>query len=84
LRPAWAKISETLFQKQVRNGGTLVVPSAQEAEVGGSQFKVSPGKSLRLHLKNKLKTKGLGMWLKWQRAYLSSNPNIGGDKEKNG
>jgi hypothetical protein len=34
-------------------------------------------KSTRLYLKNKLKQKGLGTWLKWLRAYsqegLSSN-----------
>jgi hypothetical protein len=38
----------------------------QKAEVGGSQFKISPGKiSVRTYLKNKLKAKGLGARLKW-------------------
>jgi hypothetical protein len=36
-------------------------------EIGGSQLEAKLGKvSLRLHLKDKLKPKGLGMWLKWK------------------
>jgi hypothetical protein len=41
-------------------------PSSSEGRDGGSRLKVSLGKlSNRLYLKNKLKIKGLGVWLKW-------------------
>jgi hypothetical protein len=43
-----------------------VIPTAQEAEIGGSQFMASLGKvTVRPYLKNKLKTKSLGWRLKW-------------------
>jgi hypothetical protein len=45
-----------------------VIPATQEAEVGGSQSKFAPGKIERPYLKNKLKQKELGVWLKWLNA----------------
>jgi hypothetical protein len=41
-----------------------VIPAIQEAEVGEWSSMVHPHKSTRLYLKNKLKTKGLGVWLR--------------------
>jgi hypothetical protein len=43
-----------------------VIPAIPGTETGGSQFKANLGKiSTRLLLNNKLKEKGLGIWLKW-------------------
>jgi hypothetical protein len=41
-----------------------VIPAAQEEEVGGLQSEASQCKSARPYLKNKLKEKGVGVWLK--------------------
>jgi hypothetical protein len=47
---------ETLSQiKQAGCGDQVCNPSQQEAEIGGSQSKVSPGKSAMSYLKNKIK-----------------------------
>jgi hypothetical protein len=42
----------------------LSISATQEAERAGSWFKTSFGKSIRPYLKNKLKVKGMGAWLK--------------------
>jgi hypothetical protein len=42
-----------------------IIPPAQEAEVGELQSKTNPSKSTKPSLKNKLKAKGLRVWLKW-------------------
>jgi hypothetical protein len=42
-----------------------VITAKQEVEVGGSQGEPSLGKGSKLYLKNKLKVKGLEVWLKW-------------------
>jgi hypothetical protein len=44
---------------------TAVIPSTQEVEVEGWCSEPSQDKSIRPYLKNKLKAKGLAMWLKW-------------------
>jgi hypothetical protein len=44
-----------------------VIPATLEVEAGGSRFKAIPGKvSVKSYLKNKLKAKRLGTWLKWK------------------
>jgi hypothetical protein len=49
-------------------------------EAGGLWSEAGPAKSMRPYLKNKLKPKGLGAWLKWyflsSLKALSSIPNI--------
>jgi hypothetical protein len=51
----------------------LAIPATQEAEGGGSQSEAGLGKvSSRSYLKNKLKAKGWGRWLKWWSTYLAS------------
>jgi hypothetical protein len=42
-----------------------VIPPTWEVETGRLWFKVRPEKSMRGYLKNKLKSKGLGVGLKW-------------------
>jgi hypothetical protein len=51
----------TPFKRETaRHGGAcLQIPTILEAEVGGWQFKASPGQSMKSYLKNKLKQKGL-------------------------
>jgi hypothetical protein len=46
-----------------------VILARWEVEVGESP---APGKSTRPYLKNKLKQKGLEVWLKWKNACLSA------------
>jgi hypothetical protein len=41
-----------------------IIPATWKTDVGGSQPYASLGKSARPYLKNKLKAKGLGWWLK--------------------
>jgi hypothetical protein len=56
--------------------GHTVIPATQEAEVVGSKLGTRLGKSMRLYLKNKLKTKGLGLGV-WLQCYLaSSSPSV--------
>jgi hypothetical protein len=51
---------------------TPVIPTPQQqAEVGVLQYKNGLGKSARPYLKNKLKVKGLGAWLKCYRVCLA-------------
>jgi outer membrane receptor for ferrienterochelin and colicin len=46
---------------------TPVIPATQEVKTEGSKLEASLGQvSTRPYLKNKLKAKGLGVWLKWQ------------------
>jgi hypothetical protein len=42
-----------------------VIAPKQEAKVGGPQIKAELGKCVRPYLKNKLKSKRLGVWPKW-------------------
>jgi hypothetical protein len=43
-----------------------VIPATLEVEIGGLWLKVSTSEDrLKICLKNKLKTEGLGAWLKW-------------------
>jgi hypothetical protein len=42
-----------------------IIPVAWKAEVGESWYEAGLGKIWRPYLKNKLKAKGLGTWLKW-------------------
>jgi hypothetical protein len=46
-------------------GENAIIPALREVEVGGSQSEASLSKSLRPYLKNKLRAKGLGVWLEW-------------------
>jgi hypothetical protein len=66
LRPAQAKVSETLSQKHAENAGTglkfqlLRKQWKEDLSPKPAQAKVAP------YLKNKLKkAKGLGTWPKW-------------------
>jgi hypothetical protein len=56
---------ETLSQKQADVVVHAYNPSYSVVKVRESQFEANPGKSFRPFLKNKLKAKGLGAWLKW-------------------
>jgi hypothetical protein len=48
---------------------------AWKVKTGGSPFENSPGKvSMRVYLKNKLKAKGLGEWLKWWSIFWVQSP----------
>jgi hypothetical protein len=42
----------------------LAIPATWEAEVGGWKSEVDLGKSVRPYLKNELKAKRAGLWLK--------------------
>jgi hypothetical protein len=52
---------------------TYLIPAIQEVEVGESQSKAGLGKSTRPYLKNKLKAKRTGLWLKHKA--LNSTPS---------
>jgi hypothetical protein len=41
------------------------VPATWEVKIEVSWSEANPSKSKRPYLKNKLKAKGLGVWLKW-------------------
>jgi hypothetical protein len=48
-----------------------VTPGTQKAKVGGSWFKVSPGKvTMRPYVRNKLRATVFGVWLKWYKTCL--------------
>jgi hypothetical protein len=50
-------------------GCTPVIPATWREEVGGSPSEAFLGKCVRPYLKNKLKPKGLGEWLKWHDTF---------------
>jgi hypothetical protein len=57
-----------LISERIEN----TVLAGRGAEIGGWS-----GQSLRSYLKNKLKQKGPGAWLKWySKESLGSNPNV--------
>jgi hypothetical protein len=43
---------------------TPVIPATQKVEAGTSQSEEGPSKSVRPYLKNKLKQKGMGVWVR--------------------
>jgi hypothetical protein len=50
-----------------------VIPVTQEEEdIGQLWLEASLGKILRTYVENKMKAKGLLVWLKWQNACLPS------------
>jgi hypothetical protein len=49
-----------------------VILDTWEAEVGRLQPKAALGKSMGPYVKNELKAKEPGAWLKWQSTYLAT------------
>jgi hypothetical protein len=47
----------------------VVILATQEAEAGGSRCRA---KLMRPYLKNKIQTKGLGAWFKWESESVCS------------
>jgi hypothetical protein len=45
-----------------------IIPDTLEVEVQGLPYMVGPEQKLKTLSENKLKQKGLGLWLKWQQA----------------
>jgi hypothetical protein len=71
-RPAGAKVSEHLCQKTSQEWWLMPrIPVRLEVEVAESQSKASLGqKSETLLERDKLKKKGLEVWLKWKSTCL--------------
>jgi hypothetical protein len=81
LRPAWAKVTETLCQKQARH--TNCNPSYSRGR--GSRITVcdQPRQRLENLSENKLKAKGLGLWIKWQSTSIATRrPQLNPQKRK--
>jgi hypothetical protein len=53
-----------IIKKEKKKKRIPIIPATQEAEAGGSQPKAGLDKTIETYLKNKLKNKTNGAWLK--------------------
>jgi hypothetical protein len=75
-----SKIPVSPKKKKDMSSGTPAIPATWEVKTEGLSLRPTGGKSVRCYLKNKARTKGPGICLKWysiSRHALDLSPSTG-------